>query len=114
MNLGEQTGVAQHIDLSKTYRRDEDRDEAGPHDRMIQLAAQVHRAGEILRRSKDLCANVMSLELKGESIADLEAEIERCSWACELLAHLSSGFRPRSAGGAHSTSPQLDRASVFS
>ncbi len=82
--------MMQHIDQLRTRRHCAACDEAAQREsRMTQLADQMRRAAEILRRYKDLCANVMSAEQKGKSIADSEAEIESCAWACDLFAALS-------------------------
>jgi acyl-CoA reductase-like NAD-dependent aldehyde dehydrogenase len=82
--------MTQHIDQLRTRRCCAACDEAGQREsRITQLADQMRRAAEILRRNKDLCANMMSAEQKGKSIADSEAEIESCAWACDLFAALS-------------------------
>jgi acyl-CoA reductase-like NAD-dependent aldehyde dehydrogenase len=81
--------MARHIDQSRTHRRGEGQDEVGQAEWcMSRLADQMHRAAQILRKNKDLCASVMSVELGGKSIADSETEIEKCAWASDLFAYL--------------------------
>jgi hypothetical protein len=55
--------MARHIDQSRTHRRGEGQDEVGQAEWcMSRLADQMHRAAQILRKNKDLCASVMSVE----------------------------------------------------
>jgi acyl-CoA reductase-like NAD-dependent aldehyde dehydrogenase len=87
--------MSQPIDRPRTHRGGEGWEEAGQQEwRITQLADQMHRAAEILRKNKDLCANMMSVEQKGKSIADSEAEIERCARACDFFARLSRARAP--------------------
>jgi succinate-semialdehyde dehydrogenase/glutarate-semialdehyde dehydrogenase len=52
---------------------------------LVERAARLRAAADVLRRDRDSLARLMTLEM-GKPIAQAESEVDKCAWVCEHFA----------------------------
>jgi succinate-semialdehyde dehydrogenase/glutarate-semialdehyde dehydrogenase len=63
---------------------------------LAERATRLRAAAEVLRRDRDALARLMTLEM-GKPIAQSEAEVDKCAWACDHFAeHGPAALAPES------------------